>query len=49
VKAAALLARELERFERANPRSLALAREAQGPLLAGVPTRTASRFGSRAS
>jgi len=37
MKVAELLARELERFERANPRSLALAREAAGPLLAGVP------------
>ena len=34
---AELLARELEHFERANPRSLALAREAEEPLLAGVP------------
>ncbi|MDX6490586.1 MAG: glutamate-semialdehyde -aminomutase, partial [Gaiellaceae bacterium] len=32
-----MLARELERFEHANPRSRALAREAAGPLLAGVP------------
>jgi len=37
MEVAELLARELERFERANPRSLALAREAAGPLLAGVP------------
>ena len=37
MKAAELLAIELERFERANPRSLALAREAEEPLLAGVP------------
>ncbi|HET8651630.1 MAG TPA: aspartate aminotransferase family protein [Gaiellaceae bacterium] len=32
-----LLARELERFEREHPRSLALAREARGPLFQGVP------------
>ena len=37
MEVAELLARELERFEHANPRSLALAREAAGPLLAGVP------------
>jgi glutamate-1-semialdehyde 2,1-aminomutase len=37
VKVPELLARELERFERANPRSLALAREAEESLLAGVP------------
>ena len=37
MKVAELLARELERFERANPRSLALAREAEESLLAGVP------------
>jgi glutamate-1-semialdehyde 2,1-aminomutase len=32
-----LLAKELERFERANPRSFALAEEARESLLAGVP------------
>jgi glutamate-1-semialdehyde 2,1-aminomutase len=37
MRVAELLARELERFERANPRSLALAREAADSLLAGVP------------
>ena len=37
MKVAELLTRELEHFERANPRSLALAREAEEPLLAGVP------------
>jgi glutamate-1-semialdehyde 2,1-aminomutase len=37
VKVAELLARELERFERANPRSLALAEQAEESLLAGVP------------
>jgi len=37
MRVAELLASELERFERANPRSLALAREAAGSLLAGVP------------
>jgi glutamate-1-semialdehyde 2,1-aminomutase len=37
MEVAELLARELERFEHANPRSRALAREAAGPLLAGVP------------
>ena len=37
MKVPELLARELERFERANPRSLALAEEAQESLLAGVP------------
>jgi glutamate-1-semialdehyde 2,1-aminomutase len=37
VNVAELLARELEHFERGNPRSLALSREAEEPLLAGVP------------
>lgn len=37
MKVPELLARELERFERANPRSLALADQAQESLLAGVP------------
>ncbi len=37
MKVPELLARELERFERSNPRSLALAREAADSLLAGVP------------
>ena len=37
MKVPELLTRELERFERANPRSLALAQEAQESLLAGVP------------
>jgi glutamate-1-semialdehyde 2,1-aminomutase len=37
VETAALLARELERFEREHPRSLELAREAHASLLQGVP------------
>jgi glutamate-1-semialdehyde 2,1-aminomutase len=37
VSAEALLARELERFEREHPRSRELAAEARGPLLSGVP------------
>jgi glutamate-1-semialdehyde 2,1-aminomutase len=37
VSAEALLERELERFERAHPRSRKLANEARGPLLSGVP------------
>jgi glutamate-1-semialdehyde 2,1-aminomutase len=37
VETGALLARELERFEREHPRSLELAREARASLLQGVP------------
>jgi glutamate-1-semialdehyde 2,1-aminomutase len=45
VKVPELLERELERFERANPRSLALAEEAQESLLAGVPMPWMIRWG----